>query len=136
MSKIRVGIIGAGGYGGCGAIELLLGHPNAEIIALIDKQDVGTPISDIYPHLKGFCDLPIMDPDDPNCAQDFDVVFFSTPDGVGQKGAQLWLNRGIKVVDYSGDFRFNNLETYQGYATRIGREKHENARITVNTVDL
>ena len=65
MLKIKVGIIGAGGYGGCGAIELLLGHPNAEIVALLDKQDVGKPISDIYPHLKGFCDLPLIDPDDP-----------------------------------------------------------------------
>ena len=27
MKKIKVGIIGAGGYGGCGAIELLLGEP-------------------------------------------------------------------------------------------------------------
>ena len=27
----------------------------------------------------------------------------------------------MKVVDYSGDFRFNDLETYRGYASRIGR---------------
>ena len=68
METIKVGIIGAGGYGGCGAVELLLDHPNAEIVALIDKQDVGRPISDLYPHLKGFCDLPLIDPDDPECA--------------------------------------------------------------------
>ena len=67
MDKIKVGIIGAGGYGGCGAVELLQAHPHAEIIALIDKQDVGKRISDLYPHLTGFCDLTLMDPDDPNC---------------------------------------------------------------------
>jgi N-acetyl-gamma-glutamylphosphate reductase len=27
MDKIKVGIIGAGGYGGCGAVELLSAHP-------------------------------------------------------------------------------------------------------------
>ena len=53
MEKIRVGIIGAGGYGGCGTVELLIRHPYAEIAALIDKQDVGKPYSEIYPHLTG-----------------------------------------------------------------------------------
>ncbi len=121
MDKIKVGIIGAGGYGGCGAIELLQNHPHAEIIALIDKQDVGSPISFLYPHLTGFCDLPLIDPDDPECPDDFDVVYFATPDGVGQKEAASWLKKGVKVIDYSGDFRFNDLETYKGYAERIGR---------------
>lgn len=123
MDKIKVGIIGAGGYGGCGAIELLLGHPRAEIAALIDKQDVGTPISELYPHLKGFCDLPILDPNDSNLPDDFHVVFFATPDGVGQKEAPSCLDKGIKVIDYSGDFRFNDLETYRGYAARIEKKE-------------
>ncbi len=123
MEKIKVGIIGSGGYGGCGAVELLLQHPAAEIRALIDLQDVGKPISALYPHLEGFCDLPIMAPDDPACPDDLDVVFFATPDGVGQKEAGRWLERGVKVIDYSGDFRFNDLEIYRGYASRIGREQ-------------
>lgn len=122
MDKIKVGIIGAGGYGGCGAVELLQAHPYAEIRALIDKQDVGKPISALYPHLTGFCDLPIVAPDTPDCPDDFQVVFFSTPDGVGQKGAASWLEKGVKVIDYSGDFRFNDLETYHGYAARIGKD--------------
>ena len=60
MDKIKAGIIGAGGYGGCGAIELLLGHPCVEISGLIARHDTGMLISDIYPHLKGFCDLKIF----------------------------------------------------------------------------
>jgi N-acetyl-gamma-glutamyl-phosphate reductase len=127
MKKIRAGIIGAGGYGGCGATELLLGHPQVEIVALFDKQDVGKPISDIYPHLKGFCDLPLIDPADPNRPEDFDVLLFSTPDGVGQKEAKHWLNKNIKVIDYSGDFRFNDAETYKGYAARIGKTQEHAA---------
>jgi N-acetyl-gamma-glutamyl-phosphate reductase len=119
MDKLKVGIIGAGGYGGCGAIEILLGHPQAEIVGLMDIQDVGKPISDLYPHLKDFCDLPLLDPHDPDRPDDFHVVFFSTPDGIGQKEANAWLDKGIKVVDYSGDFRFNDLGIYEGYAARI-----------------
>ncbi len=121
MEPIKVGIIGAGGYGGCGAVELLSAHPHAELKALMDKQDIGKPISDLYPHLTGFCDMAIMDPDDPDCPDDFDVAFFSTPDGVGQQEAAKWLEKGIKVIDYSGDFRFDDPEVYGGYAERIGR---------------
>lgn len=123
MKTIRAAIIGAGGYGGCGATELLTGHPNAEIIALFDKQDIGKPISDLYPHLRGFCDLPLLDPEDQNRPEDFDVVFFSTPDGVGQRDAMQWLRKGMKVIDYSGDFRFNDTGSYTGYAARIGKNQ-------------
>ncbi|RLB18397.1 MAG: N-acetyl-gamma-glutamyl-phosphate reductase [Deltaproteobacteria bacterium] len=123
MDKIKIGIIGAGGYGGCGAIELLYAHPHAEIAVLLDKQDIGRSISDLYPHLKGFCDLPLMDPDDPAVPDDLDAVFFATPDGVGQQEAGGWLEKGVKVVDYSGDFRFNDAHSYEAYAARIGRQQ-------------
>ncbi len=135
MNKIKVGIIGAGGYGGCGAIELLQSHPFAEIKVLIDKLDIGKPISDLYPHLTGFCDLPLMSPDDPNCPDDLQVVFFSTPDGVGQALAPAWLKKGVRVIDYSGDFRFNDLETYKGYASRIGRlQEHASPELLPKSV--
>jgi len=121
MTKLRACIVGAGGYGGCGATELLINHPNVVLAALFDKQDVGKPISDLYPHLKGFCDLPILDANDRERPRDVDVVFFATPDGVGQREAHPWLDNGVKVIDYSGDFRFNNPEIYRGYAQRIGK---------------
>ena len=135
MPKVKVAIVGAGGYGGCGAIELLLRHPNAEIVALIEKQDVGKAISDLYPHLKGFCDLPLIDPEDPNLSHDFQVAFFATPDGVGQKEAASFLKKGIKVIDYSGDFRFNDAEVYRGYAARIGKSgEHASPKLLTQSV--
>jgi N-acetyl-gamma-glutamyl-phosphate reductase len=123
LKKIRVGIIGAAGYGGVSLIEHLINHPHVTIGALIEKYDVNKPISVIYPHLKGFCDLPLLDPADPECPDDFDIVFYATPDGVGQKEARRWLDKGVKVIDYSGDFRFNDKDCYASYAIRIGRTK-------------
>jgi N-acetyl-gamma-glutamyl-phosphate reductase len=98
--KIQVGLIGATGYGGVGLIELLINHPSVTISALIAKQETGKPISTVYPHLKGFCDLPVFDPADPQCPHDFDIVFYATPDGVCQKEATKWLQQGVKVIDY------------------------------------
>lgn len=132
---IRAGIIGAGGYGGCGAVEILSRHPGAEIRSLVAKHDVGLPISELYPHLRGFCDLTITAPDDPQQPQDLDVVFFATPDGVGQNQARHWLERGVKVIDYSGDFRFDSPDVYKGYAARIGKpQEHAAPELLSETV--
>ncbi|MFH0911155.1 MAG: N-acetyl-gamma-glutamyl-phosphate reductase [Planctomycetota bacterium] len=119
---VRVKIVGAGGYGGIGLIELLCRHPEAELAALVDVADVGKKISDVWPHLKGFCDLTILKPGSREAASEADVVFFATPDGVGQTLAAEALKAGEKVIDYSGDFRFSNASLYAEYARRIGRE--------------
>lgn len=125
MERIRAKVIGAGGYGGVGITELLTSHPSASIACLVDVQDTGKRISDLYPHLTGFCDMPIIAPDDPRALEPVDVVFFSTPDGVGMKFAAAELAKNAKVIDYSGDFRFNTAEAYADYAGRLGRDtKH------------
>ncbi|MBI4979730.1 MAG: N-acetyl-gamma-glutamyl-phosphate reductase [Spirochaetes bacterium] len=118
--KIRVKIIGATGYGGVGAVELLSKHPNAEIVSLHAVADVGKRIDEIYPHLSGLCDLVVEDAKKDTGKAD--VVFFSTPDGVGMTDAKAFVNAGSRVIDYSGDFRFNNENDYAAYASRIGRE--------------
>ncbi len=120
--KIKVKVVGATGYGGLGIIDLLLRHPYAEIGALVAREDAGKKISDVYPHLAGYCDLPILAADDPVAQGKFDVVFFSTPDRVGMADAKAELAKGAKVIDYSGDFRFTTLAAYQDYATRLGRD--------------
>ena len=118
---IKVKVIGAGGYGGVGVSELVLRHPGAEIAALVDVADAGTPLSDIYPHLRGFLDMPIRSPAETE-AGDADVVFMATPDGVGMTLASAEIECGAKVIDYSGDFRFNTVDAYAEYARRIGRD--------------
>ncbi len=120
-------VVGAGGYGGVGITELLLRHPEVKLTTLVDTQDVGKPMSAIYPHLRGFCDLPLLAPEDPRAQEPTDVVFFSTPDGVGMKQAPGELARGARVVDFSGDFRFNVLSDYEEYARRLGRDPHHAA---------
>ncbi len=117
---IRAKVIGAGGYGGVGIVELLASHPEARIACLVDVTDVGAPLSKLYPHLMGFCDMTIVAPNDPVAMQDVDVVFTATPDGVGMKLAAEILSTGAKLIDYSGDFRFNTAPSYAEYASRIG----------------
>lgn len=121
-TKIKVKVVGATGYGGLGIIDLLLRHPLAEISCLVAREEAGRRISDVYPHLAGFCDRMICAPDSPEAQGAFDVVFFSTPDRVGMADAKREFALGAKVIDYSGDFRFTTLDAYQDYATRLGRD--------------
>ena len=119
---IRVKVVGATGYGGVGITELVLQHPEAKLVSLVAREDVGQSIAAVYPHLQGFCDLPVLAADDPRAAEPADVVFFATPDKVGMTAARAELAKGAKVIDYSGDFRFTTVEAYADYATRIGKE--------------
>ena len=119
---VRAKVIGACGYGGVGISELLHGHPDAEIGALVDIESTGTALSALYPHLAGHIDTVVVAPDDPQATAPADVVFMATPDGVGMKLAADELEKGAKIVDYSGDFRFNDPNAYAEYARRIGLE--------------
>ena len=119
MTTVKV--VGASGYGGVGIIELLLRHPEARIQTLVAQESVGVPISELYPHLAGFCDKTIVAPDAPEALEPADIVFMSTPDGVGMKAARAELERGAQVVDFSGDFRFNTVSEYAEYANAIGK---------------
>ena len=132
---IKTKIVGAGGYGGVGISELLLRHPEAEICCLVSLSDTGRKMSDVFPHLRGFCDDTIVAPDDPSAQEEFDVVFFSTPDGVGMCNAKVELKRGAKVIDYSGDFRFGTSEQYAEYANFIGIDPlHKSPALLTETV--
>lgn len=119
---VKIKIVGATGYGGIGLIELLSQHPEAQITALVAREDVGKRISEVYPHLEGFCDLPILEASDERAAQPADIVVFSTPDRVGMYEAEKVLAGGAKVLDFSGDFRFTTQEAYADYATRHGKD--------------
>ncbi|HLH73951.1 MAG TPA: N-acetyl-gamma-glutamyl-phosphate reductase [Chloroflexota bacterium] len=124
---IRAQIVGATGYGGLGIIELLLRHPEIQIVDLLAKTDVGKPVSDFFPHLRGFCDQMVEDASPERIGAGCDLVIFATPDRVGMQYAAQALARGARVVDYSGDFRFESAERYREYAMRhpsVGGKPH------------
>lgn len=116
---INAKIVGAGGYGGVGLIEFLLRHPEVNIGCLVAKDDVNLPVTSLYPHLTGHIDKVIVPPDAPEAREPFDVVFFSTPDKVGMRLAAEERQKGAKIIDFSGDFRFRDPADYAEYARRI-----------------
>ena len=124
---IKVKLVGATGYGGVGLIELILRHPEIESSTLIAANDTGKAISHFYPHLAGLCDMMVYAADAPEADGDADVVVYSTPDGIGMQLAPEEVGKGRKILDYSGDFRFNSTELYAEYATRQGLDTNHKA---------
>lgn len=107
---VKIGIVGAGGYAGQTLIGLLLRHPEAKIVWLMSEEaHKGKNISDLYPHLKGICNLTCKTLDDLDpVLKDIDLVFLALPHGIAINYVPKILKAGKKVVDLGADYRFND----------------------------
>ncbi|MBN2079148.1 MAG: N-acetyl-gamma-glutamyl-phosphate reductase [Spirochaetes bacterium] len=123
MSMKQATIVGATGFGGLGLIEILLRHPGMKIRQLVARKDSGRPVSDVFPHLRGFCDLTVDSPENIDY-DDVDIAFLSTPDRAGMGMIGEFRQRGVRVIDFSGDFRFPGVEDYAIYARNRGLEEN------------
>src|SRR4051812_7590097 len=97
-------------------VELVLRHPEIRLTSLLAVSDVGKPLSAFYPHLRGYCDQVVEEAKPERIGQDADLVIFSTPDRVGMGYASGLVEAGLRVLDYSGDFRFATPALYEWYA--------------------
>jgi len=100
---MKIAIIGASGYTGGELIRLLLGHPEAEVVCATSRKLAGMPIESHHPHLKGFTDLVFENPEID--AIDADFAFLAVPHTAAMKYVRPLLEKGIRVVDLSADYR-------------------------------
>lgn len=120
--KVKVGIIGASGYGGVQLVKLLLDHPLSDITYLGGESSAGKSFSEIYPHLQLQSELKIEPIDLEEIGKRCQVVFLSLPNGLACDLAPRLLEIGCKVLDLSADYRFSNLDTYSAW---YGKERHD-----------
>lgn len=110
-TPLRVGILGASGYGGAGLIERLARHPGVALAALGSRQFLGEPVEACWPQFAGlFPDLRFGDTEDVLAAAE--VVFCATPHGATAPLVKQALDAGVAVVDLSADFRLP-MEDYR-----------------------
>lgn len=109
---ISVGIVGGTGYTGVELLRLLLQHPQVRVDVLTSRTEAGKRIDDMFPSLRGYCDLVFSDLNIEQLKQ-CDVVFFATPHGVAMKHAKELVAANTKVIDLAADFRLQNLEQFE-----------------------
>lgn len=115
---VRVGIVGATGYGGAELIRFLAGHPQAQIANLYSSSADGEALEKTFPHVTGL-GLPLLAAIDAvKMSADNDVIFLATPAGVSAELTPQLLERGVKVIDLSGDFRLESAEAYKTWYKR------------------
>lgn len=112
-TQLRAAIVGSTGYGGVELIRLLASHPNVTVTSVVSSSSAGSPIAEGFPHLTEIR-ADKLDGVDPELIKNkADVVFLATPHGVSMKLAPEYLAAGLRVIDLSGDFRLQDLESYR-----------------------
>jgi len=112
---MKVGIIGASGYTGGELLRILAGHTECEVACATSRRYEGKHVSSLNPNLKGIVDLKFENLSVEDVADRSDFVFTATPHGTSMGIVPGLLESSIRVVDLSGDFRFNDIAVYERY---------------------
>lgn len=110
---MKVGIIGATGYAGGELVRLLLGHKEAQIQWYGSRSYIDRKYYEVYQNMFQIVDEVCMDDNMEELADQVDVIFTATPQGL----CASLVNEGIlaktKVIDLSADFRIKDVATYE-----------------------
>ena len=107
---VKVGIVGANGYAGAEVLRLIAAHPNAQLTAVTSRAHYGKRVCDVFPALP--CELAFTDMAD-NVLKTCDVVFVALPQTAGAALVGELIDAGVRVVDLSADYRFDDVALYE-----------------------
>lgn len=110
---VKVGIIGATGYAGNELVRLLLGHKDVEIVWLGSRSYVGEKYSDVYRNMFKLVDAKCLDDNMEALANEVDVIFTATPQGLCASLVNDDILNKTKIIDLSADFRLKNVNIYE-----------------------
>lgn len=116
---IKVGILGASGYGGAELLRRLADHPRVQVTGIGSRQYQGKPLSECWPHFVGhYPDLMFADTD--SVIDACELLFTATPHGATAGLVKKAMDAGKRVVDLSADFRLEPTD----YAYWYGEHPH------------
>jgi len=72
------------------------------------RAHAGTRIDAMFPNLRGHYDIAFSEPNAGGLAE-CDLVFFATPNGIAMKHTAELLAQGVKVIDFSADYRIKDV---------------------------
>jgi N-acetyl-gamma-glutamyl-phosphate reductase len=123
---VRVAILGATGYTALELIKLLLRHPEVEITVLTSRQEGNPHVGTVHPALVGRLDLRLEDLGAVAVAARADCVFSCLPHGVTATVVPQLLATGVKVIDFSADYRLDDSATFRQW---YGEEHPDGERL-------
>ncbi|MBN2642247.1 MAG: N-acetyl-gamma-glutamyl-phosphate reductase [Victivallales bacterium] len=129
MAKINVAIIGASGYSGEELIRLLMRHRGVCLKVITSRQYDGQGVEEVFPRFAS-SGLKFSAPDVERIAAECDVAFLALPHGLASEYALPLLDKGVKVIDISADFRLRSTAKYKQYY----KEEHPSPEVLKRAV--
>jgi N-acetyl-gamma-glutamyl-phosphate reductase len=109
----KVAILGGSGYTALELIKILLRHPFVEIAAVTSRQEDTPRVADLHPSLAGRIDLRCEPFDaDRLVARGVRYVFGCLPHSASMGTLPTLLERGLRVIDLSADYRLRDPNVY------------------------
>ncbi|HDL52762.1 MAG TPA: N-acetyl-gamma-glutamyl-phosphate reductase, partial [Proteobacteria bacterium] len=105
--------IGATGYTGMELIRILLRHPEADLTYASSRRWAGKHLFEAFPALSGQTDLRFRALDPAEAALESDLVFVCLPHGGAMDTSAALMEKGVRTIDLSADFRLREREVYE-----------------------
>ena len=99
-------------------LRILLTHPAVDLVAATSRAEAGKRIDQVFPRFTKArsAGLAFCEPDPDHIASTgAEVAFLALPHGVAAEIARAMLERNIKVIDLSADFRLSSPEVYEEF---------------------
>jgi N-acetyl-gamma-glutamyl-phosphate reductase len=110
---MKVSVVGATGYTGYELVRILAHHPEFDITMLVSETYEGKAFSEVYPKLKNICDTVISGRNYEAVADSSEAVFLCLPHAAAQDAAAFFYGKGLRVIDFSADFRLKDRALYE-----------------------
>ena len=110
---IKAGIIGSTGYAGGELARLLLQRDDVEIKWYGSRSYIDQKYASIYQNMFKIVDDKCMDDNMKELADQVDVIFTATPQGLCSTLVNEEILSKVKIIDLSADFRIKDVAVYE-----------------------
>ena len=112
---IKAGIIGATGYAGGELVRILTGHKDVEVKWYGSRSYIDKKYAEVYQNMFQIVDDKCMDDNMEALADQVDVIFTATPQGLCASLVNEEILSKVKIIDLSADFRIKDVATYEAW---------------------
>ena len=112
MDKKNVGIVGATGYVGEELLSILDNHEKVNVSFVSSHNNQGKTLFEITKKFSNIENL-VLDSVENIKNYDLDLVFFATKHNFSMNYVPFLIEKGIKIIDLSADFRFNDENIWE-----------------------
>jgi N-acetyl-gamma-glutamyl-phosphate reductase len=119
LVMVNISIIGCTGYAGEELLRLAFNHKQICIKHLFSKTFAGKKLSQVYKSYFGKNDMVLQELDIEAMKEDSDVVFSCLPHGASASIISEIAKHDIKVIDLSGDFRYDDTRVYEAWYNTV-----------------